>query len=181
MRTISGGLGGHFGPFWAVFVKPIQKRSIFKKNEKLKFDRLIVVRMLYNLEPKKTLIWVNFWAKKIWPLSLKIKMFELLKIFALKFSNPNLGGTEASKWPFLDSMWFFAHKIGYSRVKISSVCLGWHWKSQKMISEIFGYAKYGQLGAQNVLWCQLLCFLLTDKVCQLCQVVISPLGSPKCH
>ena len=151
MRTISGGFGGHFGPFWAFFVEPIPKRGIFKKNEKVQFDRLIIERKLNNLARKITLIWVNFWAKKIWPLLLKIKFFEILENFGPKFWNPNLGGREASKWPFVDSMWFFAPKIGFSRVKLRSVLLGWHWKSQKTISEIFGYAKYGQLAAQNVL------------------------------
>ena len=34
MRTISGGLGGHFGPFLAVFVKPIQNMGISEKNKK---------------------------------------------------------------------------------------------------------------------------------------------------
>ena len=37
MRTISGGFGGHFGPIWAIFVEPIQKRGISEKNKKFHF------------------------------------------------------------------------------------------------------------------------------------------------
>ena len=37
MRTISGVLGGHFGPFWAIFVESIQKKGISEKNEKFHF------------------------------------------------------------------------------------------------------------------------------------------------
>ena len=75
MKILFAGFGGHFGPFRAVIIEPIQNKGIFKKNKKVQFDRLIFVRILNNLEQKLALIWLNFWLKNIWPLLLKNNFF----------------------------------------------------------------------------------------------------------
>ena len=75
MRSISGVLGGHFGPFWGIFVKPSQNRGISEKNEKFPFFPVWVWEWLRWVALVKILIFMRFWACYIIPFLLKKCVF----------------------------------------------------------------------------------------------------------
>ena len=75
---------------------------------------------------------------------------------------------------FRTKNWFFK---GQTQICITRMTL----KKSKNDFRDFWLCQIWSVSGSKCPTSQLLCFLWTDKVCQLCQVVISPLGCPNCH